>query len=405
MTSGFSLSHVLHAIPDNQAALDSGPLVLFDATAVPANRGGVGRYVDGLLGELQGRIEIACQARDADHFRRIAPHATVLPQSIRIESQARRLLWEQLQLPALARRRGTTVIHSPHYTMPLFTRRARVVTLHDATFFSDPGVHTRLKGAFFRLWTRISVRLARIVIVPSAATASEVERFTGSAGQSACFVVAHHGVGFETFHRPTPVEVQQVANKYDLASPGWIAFLGTLEPRKNLPALIRAYGQVAISRDRANLPVPPLVLAGGRGWDTSIDEEIRRIEAPARVVSLGYVPAPELRALLGGAAFMVYPSLGEGFGLPVLEAMACGAPVLTTRRLALPEVGGSAVAYCEPDDGSIATSMLQLLSDTQRRADLSARGETRARGFSWRACANVHETAYHAAHAAALPYR
>ena len=394
MTSGFSLSRVLHAIPDNQAALDSGPLVLFDATAVPANRGGVGRYVDGLLGELQGRIEIACQARDADHFRRIAPHATVLPQSIRIESQARRLLWEQLQLPALARRRGTTVIHSPHYTMPLFTRRARVVTLHDATFFSDPGVHTRLKGAFFRLWTRISVRLARQIIVPSQATADEVNRYTGR--EVAC-VVAHHGVDFEIFHRPTPQQIQQVSQEFNLGGPGWIAFLGTLEPRKNLPALIQAYGLVAMSLAGASLPVPPLVLAGGRGWDTTIDTAIDAVPNPGRVALLGYVPAAQLSAILGGAAVMVYPSLGEGFGLPVLEAMACGTAVLTTSHLALPEVGGDAVAYTETDAEAIAAALLVLLLDPEQRATLSLRGEERARGFTWRACAVAHERTYRAA--------
>ena len=382
-------------IPDPQPLRYASPLVLFDATAVPANRGGVGRYVDGLLGALQGRIEIACQARDAEHFRTIAPGATVLPQSTRIESPVWRLLWEQLQLPALARRRGATVIHSPHYTLPLFTRRARVVTLHDATFYSDPKVHTRLKGAFFRLWTRISVRLARQIIVPSQATADEVHRYLPSG--RAHFVVAHHGVDFEVFHRPTPQEVEMVATQYDLGGPGWIAFLGTLEPRKNLPALIHAYGLVAESLQGLGRNIPPLVLVGGRGWDTTLEARIRALPQSARVVMLGYVPAVHLSPILGGAVLMAYPSLGEGFGLPVLEAMACGAPVLTTRCLALPEVGGDAVAYSATNAPSIAAELLALIGDPHRLAALSLRGEARARAFTWSDTAQVHAYAYRAA--------
>lgn len=367
------------------------PLVLFDATAVPANRGGVGRYVDGLLGELQGRVEIACQLRDADHFRRIAPSATVLPQSRRLEAPALRLLWEQLVLPGLARRRGATVIHSPHYTLPLLTARARVVTLHDATFFSDPEVHTRLKGAFFRMWTRISVRLANQVIVPSQATADEIIRYTG---RNVPCVVAHHGVDFTVFHRPTPQQIQEVSDVYGLGARDWITFLGTLEPRKNLPALIQAYGLLTMSLSGAGLTVPTLVLAGGRGWDSSIDAAIAAIPPLGEIVLLGYVPADHLSALLGGAALMVYPSLGEGFGLPVLEAMACGTAVLTTLRLALPEVGGDAVAYTETNAKAIADAMLALYIDEDRRRDLAYRGEERARAFTWRACAGTHDSAY-----------
>lgn len=367
------------------------PVVLIDATAVPRDRGGVGRYVDGLLSELHGRIEIACQSRDAAHFKLIAPGATILPQPPGIASPVARLIWEQITLPILARRRNAAVIHSPHYTIPLLSGRPRVVTLHDATFFSDPDVHTRLKRTFFKLWTRVSSHLARAVIVPSAATAAEVARFTGPSGP---VHVAHHGVDFTVFHRPSDADVKQVAARLGLGDAGWISFLGTLEPRKNLPALVRAYAAAAQARQAIGATVPTLVLAGGRGWDTTLDEEIGRVPAPGRVLSPGYIPLSELSALLGGSDLMVYPSLGEGFGLPVLEAMACGAAVLTTRRLSLPEVGGDAVAYCETDENSIAAEILALLDDPVRREELARLAEERARLFTWRACAAVHERVY-----------
>ena len=371
--------------------------MLFDATSVPTNRSGVGRYVDGLLAELRGgALAIACQQRDTNHYRQLAPHATILPQSIRLESAPVRFLWEQFCLPALARRCRASVIHSPHYTIPLLTRRARVVTLHDATFFSDPGVHTAVKGVFFRVWTRVSVRFARVLIAPSQATATEVARYAGGSGK---FVIAHHGVDFDTFHQPTVAEIDSVTSRYELGGPGWIIFLGTLEPRKNLSALVRAYGLLVRECQRTGRPLPPLVLAGGRGWDTTLEAEIGRIQEPGRVAMLGFVPASDIRALLGGAALMIYPSLGEGFGLPVLEAMACGVPVLTTRRLALPEVGGDAVTYTETDDASIAAAISGLLDAPDMRADLSAAGLERARTFTWLACARAHEGAYRAANA------
>jgi glycosyltransferase involved in cell wall biosynthesis len=108
----------------------------------------------------------------------------------------------------------------------------------------------------------------------------------------------------------------------------------------------------------------------------------------------GYLPVEQLAALLGGADVVAYPSLGEGFGLPVLEAMACGAPVLTTRRLALPEIGGDAVAYTEPDPASIAAALASLLDDPERRKALSAAGIDRAATFTWDACAAAHVLAY-----------
>jgi glycosyltransferase involved in cell wall biosynthesis len=121
------------------------------------------------------------------------------------------------------------------------------------------------------------------------------------------------------------------------------------------------------------------------------------VPASLRVVRPGYLPVDELRALLGGATVVAYPSLGEGFGLPVLEAMACGAAVLTTRRLALPEVGGDAVAYTEPDEAAIATALGELLADDETRRLLGKAALERAGQFTWDRCAQLHVEAYRAA--------
>jgi glycosyltransferase involved in cell wall biosynthesis len=177
----------------------------------------------------------------------------------------------------------------------------------------------------------------------------------------------------------------------------YVAFLGTLEPRKNVPALIEAWVQAC-----AGLPgtPPALVLAGGAGWDTRVDAAIAAVPAGLRLLRTGYLPLGDLAGLLSGAAVLAYPSLGEGFGLPVLEAMACGAAVLTTRELSLPEVGGDAVAYTGTAAGQIAVALRELLDDAPRREHLAAAAAERAGTFTWQAAARAHVAAYEQALAA-----
>ncbi len=366
--------------------------VLLDATAIPADRGGVGRYVDALLPALAATgldLSVVCQRRDAEATAALVPGAVVVGAPPAIERRPARLAWEQAGLPRVARAVRADVLHSPHYTMPRFAGVPVVVTVHDATFFSHPELHSRVKGAFFRAATRAAVRSAAALVVPSAATRDEVRRYAGDAQ----FHVAHHGVDTATFHRTGPAESDRVRERLGLADRPYVGFLGTLEPRKNVPALVRAW--VAAVDD---LPDPPaLVLAGGRGWDDAVEPAIAAVPDRLTVLRPGYLPLDELAAFLSGAQVVAYPSLGEGFGLPVLEAMACGGAVLTTRELSLPEVGGDAVAYCGTDEGSIAAELRALLDDPGRRARLAEAAISRASLFTWEAAARVHVEAYEAA--------
>jgi len=265
--------------------------------------------------------------------------------------------------------------------MPVLARQPVIVTLHDATFFSDPGVHSRLKGLFFRAWTRYSLGHAAFCIAPSQATVDELSRF--AAVRSGRVTVIPHGVDLDLFAPPTATE--RAAAATIVGAEEWITFLGTLEPRKNAGALVEAFAEIAVAN-----PTLRLALVGAPGWDTSLAATIEASGCADRIRQLGYVPLDTLPGLLGGAAVVCYPSLGEGFGLPVLEAMATGAAVLTTRRLALPEVGGDAVAYSEPDAHSLAVSLGDLLAHGDRRRDLGARARQRALGFSWDVSARRH---------------
>jgi glycosyltransferase involved in cell wall biosynthesis len=365
--------------------------VLVDATAVPADRGGVGRYVDQLLpalGEQGVDVVVVSQQRDVDWYRGLVPGAEVVPAPAAITRRPARLLWEQVGLPRIAARVRADVLHCPHYTMPLASRTPVVTTLHDATFFTQPEVHLRSKRVFFRAWTRISLRRSRRCIVPSQATADELARTTHAVrGQ---VDVAHHGVDPVSFHVPTDAERRVVREHLGLRAERYVAFLGTIEPRKNVPALVAAWVRAC-----AEMPDPPaLVLAGGRGWDTTVDAALAAVPAHLEVLAPGYLPLDQLSGFLGGAEVVAYPSSGEGFGLPVLEAMACGAAVLTTPFLALPEVGGEAVAYSSPDVPALAGALAELLGDAPRRAALSTAGTARAATFTWAACARAHAATY-----------
>jgi glycosyltransferase involved in cell wall biosynthesis len=232
------------------------------------------------------------------------------------------------------------------------------------------------------------MRRAARVIVPSKATRDELVRILE--GDATKIDVAYHGVDQVAFHRPDDASVLRIRSRLGLRGIEYVAFLGNLEPRKNVPNLVRAWVQAVQGKENP----PALVLAGGAGWDDHVDDAVREVPPELRVLRPGYLPFADLPAYLGGAAVVAYPSHGEGFGLPVLEAMACGAAVLTTPRLSLPEVGGDAVAYTEPDIDSIAAALRGLLDDAPRRAALAEAGLARSREFTWEASAEAHLASY-----------
>jgi len=370
---------------------DGTPRVLLDATSVPADRGGVGRYVDGLIGALAATgqdLVVVCQRADAERFTRIAGDAEIVPGPSAISHRPARLAWEQTGLPLVAQQVNADLIHSPYYTMPLHAPVPVVVTLHDVTFFSEPELHSAVRTGFYRSATRTAVRRAARVVVPSQATRDELVRLLDA--DRSTIDVARHGVDLTTFHPPSETECRRVTARLGLHGRRYVAFLGVLERRKNVPDLVRGWARAVDSLDEP----PALVLAGSSGWDDGVDQAIAEVPAHLKVVRPGFLRPADLPGLLGGAIVVAYPSKAEGFGLPVLEAMACGAAVLTARRLSLPEVGGDAVAYTEPDADSIAESLRELIADEPRRRQLSLSGQERAKEFTWEASAQAHLETY-----------
>ncbi|MGN6790778.1 MAG: glycosyltransferase family 4 protein [Streptosporangiaceae bacterium] len=374
-----------------------GPRVLLDATGVPADRGALGRYVDGLvtaLAEAGADLAVACQKADEERYQRLLPSARIVPGPPAIAHRPARLAWEQSGLPLVATQVEADVIHSPHYSMPLRPGLPTVVTIHDLAFFTAPDTHSPVTATFYKAAIRTSAWRATRLIVPSKATRDEVVRVLEA--DSTKIDVAYHGVDHAFFNRPGQSQLDRVASRLGLHGRRYVAYLGTLEPRKNVPALIAGWTEAV-----ADLPEPPaLVLAGGTGWSDEVDEAVAAVPAHLRLARPGYLHFTDLPGFFGGALIVAFPSIGEGFGLPVLEAMACGAPVLTTHRTSLPEVGGDAVAYTEPDAESIKGALRALMDDGAEREALGNAGYARSLEFTWAASAQAHMACYERAAAA-----
>jgi glycosyltransferase involved in cell wall biosynthesis len=364
------------------------PRVLVDATSVPADRGGVGRYVDGLLGAVGRRgdvdLVVVCQRNDVERYERLIAEGEVIGAPAAVNHRPARLAWEQTGLPLLAQQVGAQVLHAPFYTCPLRAGCPVTVTVHDMTFFTEPEHYDKSKRTFFRSAIKTSLRRAERVIVPSKATRDELIRLLDA--DPTRIDVAYHGVDPVAFHAPAAEEKARVCARLGLADTTYVAFLGAKEPRKNVPNLIRGWVAAATGRDEP----PALVIAGGQGHDDEIDQAVADVPSHLRVLRPGYLRFADLPGFLGGALVAAYPSYGEGFGLPILEAMACGAPVLTTPRLSVPEVGGEAVAYTGPEPDEIAIALTRLLDDADLRSSLAAAGLARAKEFTWDSSAEIH---------------
>jgi len=377
------------------ASSGPGMRVLLDVSAVPASPVGAGVYTMELAEQLATHADVdlvlLCRRDDAGRWHDLAPGSEVRASAPR--RRPTRLAWEQVEGARHAA--GVEVWHGPHYTMPWqHLDVPAVVTVHDLTFFDHPEWHERAKVSFFRRAIRWSASRARVLITPSEVTTRRLHSLLAPRAE---VLTIPHGVDHERF-RPDPggelVESDLAALRTIGARPPYVAFAGTLEPRKDVPTLVRAFGRLDATR-----PDLRLVVAGGEGWGTDpVRHAVERSGTATRVLRPGYVAADVLPALFRRAEVVAYPSLEEGFGLPVLEALACGAPVVTTAGTAMAEVGGdAALLVASGDDHALADALASVLDDTALANRLRSAGPRRAAEFTWRRSAAAHVGAYRAA--------
>jgi glycosyltransferase involved in cell wall biosynthesis len=300
-----------------------------------------------------------------------------------------RILWEQITQPAWALREGLDLLHGLAFVSPLIVACRTAVTVYDLSFVRFPELFHGANAAYLRLFTCLSCRAAERVMAISYSTRDDVVR---SYGVPATRIdVAYPGV--DPAFRPLPRRlVESFCHKQGLPET-FILHVGTLEPRKNHITLLKALAHLSIKGSQSGIQ---LVCVGGRGWFyDEIYAAVERLGLQEQVRFCGYVRAEELPLWYNAATLLAYPSLYEGFGMPVLEAMRCGTPVITSNVSSLPEAAGKAGLLVAPDDvEGLAEAMRSVLTDEERRQALSEAGRAQAAGFTWERAARETVAAY-----------
>jgi glycosyltransferase involved in cell wall biosynthesis len=358
--------------------------VLIDCTQVSRTKAGVGVYAENMVRELtllDSGIKwfILVQDDDPDLDFSGCSDVTLIRVSGKIFRKLPfRFLLEQLFIPLLALRYRINVIHSLHYSFPLVPMFSKkVVTIHDMTMFLMPDMHMASKVRYFRFFIGAAARRADALSFVSQSTQKDFLKFFPHPAPSCNVVRLGKGPQF----RPdiNPQEVERVVRKYGLAQP-YVLYIGTIEPRKNLVRLVEAFSTLT-----QTYPTHTLVIAGMKGWMyESLFELVGTLDLESRVVFTGFVSEEDKPYLIRGAEIFTYVSLYEGFGIPVLEALACGTPTLTSDVSSIPEIAGDSALLIDPSSvQEIATGLERLLGDVSLRNELAAKSISQAARFSW----------------------
>lgn len=361
--------------------------VAIDATSLLGHRTGIGTFTHELIERIavDPSLDVTCFAvswRGRRSLRgHVPPRARVAewPMAARPLRQA----WLRTDLPPIEAFTGAVdVVHGPNFVVPPSRRGAEIVTVHDLTAVRFPELCTADTLAYPALVAR-AIRRGATVHTPSRFVAAEVaDHFALDPDR---IVAIPNGVGPLPHADPSDGHLLAGSDRYLLA-------VGTVEPRKDLPLLVAAFDAIA-----ADDPGLRLVLAGPDGWGAeALTEAIDRAHHRARIVRLGWVEDADRAALLRGATAFVFPSVYEGFGIPPLEAMAAGVPVVATAAGSLPEVLGDAARFVPPGDvAELAGAIGAVLADPVLARDLVHRGHTRAAGYSWDTTAAAITDLYH----------
>ena len=359
--------------------------ICFDYSAALQQGAGIGRYSRELLPRLRALLGDERLALFANAGQRGAPplalaalrwHRSPLankPWRVRVAADYLLRTTQDRQFPDVA------LFFAADHLLPRFGEIASIINIHDLSFLTHPQYHSRASRVFQRLLMPHFARHATHITTPSEATRRDIQRFYGIAADA--ITVIPEGVDAQFRQPPTPDAIAALRAQFALPRP-FVLYVGTLEPRKNVANLATAFA--ALIADPAMPPVD-LVLAGGLGW--LYEPTLRHIEALGlgdRVRRIGYVADADLPALYAAASVFVFPSWYEGFGLPPLEALACGTPVIASNAASLPEVIGDAGLLVAPGDTAALTAALRrLLTDATLAAQFRAHGPAHAAAFTW----------------------
>ncbi len=359
--------------------------------------GGVSRYIRYLLTELAKRpgdheYTVFVNGQDViEHLAARHPQITYVSAPWPESRPAARVAWEQLTLPTLLRKRGIEVLHSPVNVLPVLLPHdcASVITLHDLAFLRFPLVLTRSKRLYHRTFTVRSMQRATLLITVSDSTRQDAHELVGIPYERMRTV---YPCIDERFSNVMKDEEARAFRERQGLTDGYILYLGTLEPRKNVTTLIDAYAQL---RQKSTVR-EKLVLAGGKGWlYDEIFEKVQQLGLASEVIFPGFVTDTEQVLWYSAASTFVYPSLYEGFGMPVAEALACGIPVVTSNVSSLPEAGAHIALTINPYSADVlAEALHEALTDQQFRNRCRAAAPTVVQQFSAQRMAEQTIAAY-----------
>jgi glycosyltransferase involved in cell wall biosynthesis len=295
-----------------------------------------------------------------------------------------RIILEQLLIPFIIIKHKIDVVHSLHYSFPLLACGAkRVVTVHDMTFYLFPEMHVPLKRLYFRQFIRLSSRMASKIITISRCTADDYLRRFKIDGAKLVPILLGKDERFNGFLDPG--KVYEIKERYGICG-DYLLFIGTIEPRKNITTLIRAFRRIL--DDGYSLS---LVIGGKRGWYfKEVFELVRELHLENNIIFTGFIDECDKPYVIAGATLFVYPSLYEGFGIPVLEALSCGVPTITSNVSSMPEVAGDAAILIDPSSiEELYHSIRKLLDDRGFYEELKRRSLLQSEKFSWEKTAEL----------------
>jgi glycosyltransferase involved in cell wall biosynthesis len=357
-------------MPDAQrVAIDARKLLDF----------GIGTYIRNVLIELH-RLDaemsyvVLCRSRDVASLRALLPRFHVVAEDAEPYS-----FGEQLRIPLRLRREAVDLVHEPHYVLPPLTRCRSVVTIHDCIHLMFPQYLPNRLGYYYArtlMWT--ATRQAARILTVSEASRRDILRFFNVPPEKV--QVIHNAIDARFLTAPDEATTERVRQRYQLDHP-FVLYVGNIKPHKNIERMIDAFG-------RARPNGPPglkLVIIGDEvSRYPSLRQMVHRQKLDKHVRFLGFQPQETLASFYRLSGAFVFPSLYEGFGLPPLEAMACGTPVITSNVSSLPEIAGDAALLVDPYDiDAIARAIVQVFADRPLRDSLIARGHARVRQFSW----------------------
>ena len=358
-----------------------------DITPLAGPRAGVGNYCYYLLGRLAAlapEFQFLGLATGLPRIDQGDLPGSMVYRQIRVPTRLMYRLWSVAHAPkADVLLGGLDVYHATNYFLPPVKSARRVLTIHDMAFLARPGLCSpKITRSFAKHVPRF-IEEADAVIACSESTKADILRY--SKVEPAKVTVAYEAAGEDFARKDREAAAHRLSKAYGIQGP-YLLFVSTLEPRKNVPTLLRAFARLA-----KDIP-HRLVLVGGLGWSTGpIFEALDKLQLGERVMQIGFVEShSDLSAFYSAADAFVFPTLYEGFGLPLIEAMTCGCPVVTSNNASVPEVTGDAALRVDAEDvEGIAAAIRRVLEDEPLRESLRARGIEQAAKFSWDRCARI----------------